>query len=439
MKRMKMASFVLAFLLVFSLILSACGQEPDADKTVDDSTKQEQITGNDEKSDENNTEAETVTLNYWDASWKEELTPVLVDEFEEDNSDIKLNVEYFPWDGMHDKYLVALKSNSGPDAINIAVDWTIPFAVMDKLLNLDEFIKADKIELNDFYSGPLETATYNQKIYALPYRSETMGLFYNKSMFKEANLPDRAPETWEELLEFSKALTKDDYYGFGLVGNEVNNLTAQLFMIIYSNNGRILSDDYKKSLLNQPEALEAVHFFVDLYTKHEVVPKSVLENNNTANRNLFANEKVAMFTSGNYDIGPIYNSNPDILMGTALVPEWKTRKTLLGGWNVAITSTCEDEKAAWKWIKFLASTEISPRYSFTFPARKSASKNEKYNDPELKPFLDALEYAYPLPQIGEMSQIKQIVYDQTLYALIGEKTVDKAMNEAVQKIDELLK
>ena len=239
MKRMKMASSVLTLMLVFCIILSACGQKENKENGVNDSPKQTQDDGNAENTAENNTKAETVTIKSWDSSWKEKITPDLVDEFEQENSGIKLDVQYFPWNGMHDKYLVALKSNSGPDVINIAVDWTTPFAAMNKLVILDDFIKADNMDLSDFYAGPLETATYNGKICALPYRSETMGLFYNKSIFEEANLPDRAPETWEELIEFSQATTKDDIYGFGLVGNETNNLTARLFILVYSNNGKI--------------------------------------------------------------------------------------------------------------------------------------------------------------------------------------------------------
>ena len=382
-----------------------------------------------------------VELVLWCGSWKEDFTIPVINEFEEKNPGIKVRVEYWPWDGMIDKFLIALKNDNGPDVINLAVDWTITFEAMGKLAPLDEFIAADKMDMSDFFEGALQTARYNGKTYALPYRSEAMGIFFNKKIFKEAGLnPDKAPETWPQLLEYAKATTKGDVFGWGLLGRDPENLFSQLIVMIWSNGGEILNDDYTKCTLNEPAAVEAAQFYVDLYRKYKVTPLSTMENNEEENVNLFTNEKVAMVMSGNYSIEKILKANPNIQMGTAVPPKWKTIKLRLAGWNTAITNTCKNKEAAWKLIKFLSSTEISPRYSHTFPGRKSAAKNEKYyKDPYQKAFLDLLNYSYPMPQVPQMSQIKQIVYDQMQYALVGEKTGEQAMNDAVKEIDPLLK
>lgn len=383
---------------------------------------------------------ETIELTYWDGTWAEEITPELIKEFEEANPGIKINVEYFPWDGMQDKYLVALRNDSGPDIINLAVDWTVPFAAMGKLQSIDEYIDKYDVDMNDFYDGPLQTLIYQDQYYALPYRSEANALFYNKELFEEAGLdPNQAPETWEDVIAFSKQIHEQTgNYGFGQSGNEFGNFTAQLYYLIYSNGGSVLNEDNTKSALLSPEAIEASQLFVDLYRTHKASPESTLENNNTVNRNLFINGQVAMFISGNYDVDAIREANPELDFGTAPQPKMKELTPILGGWSVGVTNTAKDAEAAFKFVEFLASPEVSPRYSITFSSRASAADNEKYQTEELKPFLESLNYAVPMPPIPQWTQIKQIVYNNLQAAMIGDVSVEDALTVASHEIDEAL-
>lgn len=424
----RVAGFIAA-IMIFTL-LAACG----GSKETTEPGTAPSASGNDDSA------AKTVELTYWDGTWAEEITPELVKEFEAQNPGIKIKVEYFPWDGMQDKYLVALQNNNGPDIINLAVDWTVPFAAMGKLQSLSPFIEKYNVDMNDFYEGPVQTLTYQDEYYALPYRSEANALFYNKKMFAEAGLdPEKAPETWDELIAFSQQIKeKTGNFGFGQSGSEFGNFTAQLYYLIYSNGGSVLNADNTKSALTSPEAIEAAQIFVDMYRTHKISPDSTMENNNTVNRNLFASEKVAMFISGNYDVDAVREANPDLDFGTAMQPSLKERKPILGGWSVGVTNTAKDAEAAFKFVNFLASPEVSPRYSITFSSRKSAASHEKYQAPELQPFMESLNYAQAMPSIPQWTQIKQIVYSHMQSAMIGERTVEEALQAASKEIDDIL-
>jgi len=61
-----------------------------------------------------------------------------------------------------------------------------------------------------------------EHVWALPVRGLVMGLFYRRDLFQEAGLPDRAPEDWNELLEFARKLTNPEknITGLGVVGGE---------------------------------------------------------------------------------------------------------------------------------------------------------------------------------------------------------------------------
>ncbi|MRH41599.1 extracellular solute-binding protein [Aquibacillus halophilus] len=404
-------------------------------------------TGGNDSSSDNNSESdsnssstdEVIELTLWNPSWKESIAPGLITEFEAQNPNIKVNMEFFPIDGMNNKYLLALMNDSGPDVMSIAGDWTAPFAQTGGLQPLNEFIEKDNLDLDDFYPGALQTANVDGSYYALPYRSETHALYYNKTLFEKNGLdPSKAPATFDELLEYSKKTTSDGTFGFGLVGHQVGNVSYQIMNFILSFGGEILNEDYTKSMLNEPEAIEAVKYYVDMHTEHGVAPESVMENDNTASRNLFQTGNVAMFLSGNYDIAPIQEANPDLDFGTALYPEKGERKLLLGVWSLAVTAFSEHPEAAWKLANFLAEPDNSVEYSTTFSARKSSADHEKYQDPLVKPFVEMIEYGVPMPAIPEMAEIRQIIHDNVQLAMMGQISAEEAMQTASDEVDAIL-
>ncbi|MCZ6647300.1 MAG: sn-glycerol-3-phosphate ABC transporter substrate-binding protein UgpB [SAR324 cluster bacterium] len=53
--------------------------------------------------------------------------------------------------------------------------------------------------------------TTDGKLLSMPFNSSTPILYYNKEAFKKAGLPDRAPSTWPELVEFAQKTQRAGY------------------------------------------------------------------------------------------------------------------------------------------------------------------------------------------------------------------------------------
>ena len=88
-----------------------------------------------------------------------------------------------------DKQLrVAMLSGSGPDVVYTAgPSYVAAMAQAGQLLPLDDY--AQKLGWNDrILPVFLELGKYNGKLYALPKTYETLGLFYNKTLFDEERL-----------------------------------------------------------------------------------------------------------------------------------------------------------------------------------------------------------------------------------------------------------
>lgn len=372
----------------------------------------------------------------WDADWNKTVIPNLIKEFNKKYPNVTVDIQYFPDDGMSNKYLLALQQKNGPDVINMQLAWTPAFSLSGGLLDLTKY-EADN-NLADFYPGALNACKVNDKIYGLPYRSETHGLIYNKDLFKAAGLdPEKAPSTWDEVLADAKKLTKGGVSGFALPGKNAGNMTYQLFNMIFSKGGEVFSSDSKKSMLDQTADLQMANYYVDMFTKEKVVPNSILQNDGVADRNLFTSGKVAMYMSGPYDLPTIQKANPKINIGTGMIPELGAgKKVILGGWSVAATSYTKNPDAAAALVNFLTSADASIVYSNTFSARKSTAAH--YADPLLQPFLKSLDYAQTLPAIPQLTQIQNTASEQLQGALAGTSSTDDAMKSITAKINDLL-
>lgn len=123
----------------------------------------------------------------------------------------------------------------------------------------------------DYFPAAVATFSYRDRIYGLAKDASADILFYNPALFDRHGLDyPSAAWTWEDMLRAAKQITEDtDNDGrtdiFGLQQPQWDRLVRQ-------NGGRILSADGARCLLDSPEAVEALEFWVALRQTHEVVP-----------------------------------------------------------------------------------------------------------------------------------------------------------------------
>jgi multiple sugar transport system permease protein len=92
-------------------------------------------------------------------------------------------------------------------------------------------------------------------------------LFYRRDYFHEAGLPDRPPETMEELLQWSRILTnpKADRYGLMM---DINSMSWGTLSFLYSNGGRLVQQDANgqwRCSFDNEAAVEAYDYVARLF------------------------------------------------------------------------------------------------------------------------------------------------------------------------------
>ncbi|KKC31751.1 ABC transporter substrate-binding protein [Devosia psychrophila] len=143
---------------------------------------------------------------------QEFLRTLVVAPFNEAHPDEQLTID-FRGSELDKQLRVAMLSGSGPDVVYTAgPSYVASMAQAGQLLPLDEF--AASLGWNErILPVFIELGKYNGKLYALPKTYETLGLFFNKTLF-DAN-GWAAPKTIAELETLADAMKAKNIVPFG--------------------------------------------------------------------------------------------------------------------------------------------------------------------------------------------------------------------------------
>jgi sn-glycerol 3-phosphate transport system substrate-binding protein len=320
----------------------------------------------------------------------------------------------------------------------------------DYIIPLNPYVEAtengEKI-VNDFFPAFMENSVAYDQLWGMPFQRSTPVLYYNKDAFKEVGLdPEVAPQTWQDMLDAAKQLTKADGSRWGL---EIpsDGFPYWLFQGFAISNGQnLVGEEANKVYFNTPSTVEALQFFIDLSRTHKVMPEGIIKWGDTPTD--FTSGKAAMIY---HTTGSLTNilANATFDVGVGFLPQGKAGYgTPTGGGNLYIFKSApkENQDAAWKWIQFLTSAEIQARWGVAtgyVASRKSAWETSPLKElaqekPQYAGARDQLEFAQKELATHQGADIQQIFGKAVQAALIGEKTPQEALDEAQATADQIL-
>jgi sn-glycerol 3-phosphate transport system substrate-binding protein len=273
------------------------------------------------------------------------------------------------------KLSAALAARQGlPDVTLLSDVWWQKFWLAKTIAEFDPFLQAQKVEKSDYVDSFVVEGTRQGKLWWIPFARSTPLLYYNKEHFKAAGLPDKAPETWTELLEMAPKLVKRE-------GNDLKqaafamplgaSYNAWVFQpVVWQYGGRYSDDSYKITLADA-KAVEAGQHYQDLVHKHKVatVPKDHVVD--------FQNGLVSTVFASTASLAGI-ESNAKFAVGTGFLPKGPAGfGCCTGGSGLALLASSPQEKraAAFEYVAFATSPDHTTWWSQNtgyMPVRKSA-------------------------------------------------------------------
>ena len=174
-----------------------------------------------------------------------------------------------------DKLRTQFQAGGGDiDLILSDVIWPAQFAVNGWVVDLTDRFK----DSDAFLKGPIEAATYDGKLWAVPWYTDAGLLYFRKDLLEKSGYSE-APRTWSELQEMAARVTRDQGIenGFVFQGDEYEGGVCNGCEYIRTNGGNILDpEDPTKVIIDSPEAaagLETERSMITMGTS----PKAVLQ------------------------------------------------------------------------------------------------------------------------------------------------------------------
>lgn len=324
----------------------------------------------------------------WDSGESLAIEQKIASKFEETHPGVKVQVEPYA-DGFDQKLVAAFGAGNPPDVMYM---WNFP-QYYNSLMPLDDLIARDAAEIkpDDFPKGLMNTTRVDGKIYGMPAGFTTQVVFYNKDMFKAANVEEpKDGWTWSDLrAKAAKFRDKDKkIYGFAV---DAKPDPYDFEQFLWSNGTKYISDDGKTidGYMNSDAAAEVLDMFADMAKKEEAVTLNV--GDDTTGLTLFKDGKIAMFQSAMWSKAGIDAAG--FSYGVAPLPKFgdKTAHSALGVSAISIAKDAAHPDLAWEFVKFFSSPEAVAMRTNDLPVRSSVAEAKGMTkDPVYKPFFDIL-------------------------------------------------
>lgn len=343
-----------------------------------------------------------IKFSSWGSQSETALLIPLIKEFESQNPDTKVEFIHIPQNYFQKLHLL-FASNLAPDVVFLNNYYAPKYVKAGLLEDLTPYINK-----KDYFEKSLQGFTFDKKIYAVPRDVSNLVIYYNKDLFKKYNVPYPAKNwTMKDYIETAGKLTRD-----GIKGTSYETDTIFWLPYLFSNGAGILSDDGKKIIIGEENALRALDEYSNLANKYGIAPKKS-ESASLTMAQMFLQEKIAMHLSGRWLV-PKYREEAKFDWDIAPFPAGTSGSVVnIDSSGYAISKNSKHKKEALKFIEFIsskASLDTLTKSGLIVPARKDSAYSKGFLDTSLKPknaqvFLDIIETGKSTPVNGNYQKI----------------------------------
>lgn len=372
------------------------------------------------------------------AAYSEDDIRSMTSAYEEAHPDVKVNLEFVPYEGLHDKTVLSMGAGGGYDVVLFDVIWPAEYAQNNVLVDVTDKITP---EMKDgVLPGAWTTVQYDGKSYGMPWILDTKYLFYNKAMLKKAGI-DTPPATWAELKEDAQKIKDAGIVEYPIAWSwaQAEAAVCDYTTLLSAYGGDFIKDgapDFQNG-----GGLKALQYMVDTYDAGLTNPnsKEFLEEDV---RNVFQNGDAAFALNWTY----MYNLANDpkeskVAGDVGVVPApgvdgVSKASAVNGSMGLGITTTSKHPDKAWDYITFMTSQKEQNAYAkLSLPIWASS-----YNDPEVTKGQEELIQAaqtglavmYPRPMTPHYQEMSMALQQAIQEALLGTNSPEDALQAAAE-------
>ena len=380
------------------------------------------------------------------------IITTLVNKFEADNPDIKVNVTTVEWPG-YDQLNAQLASRSAPDVVSMHYSAMSDYQSRGLLVPLDDVLKGQNIKASDFTDAAISSVTKENKVYALPFDNWTMLFHVNNNLMKKADLltadgkpilPNSSDTLFAQGEQFKRATNKP--YLIQISANETASY-ARIFYTLMMQQDSKFFDDPNRIDLSGNDAKAALTLMKDIVDKG----LSTQDLDYPAAVSAFANGDGGIAVNGTWLIGTYdtQSKEPNNALSDGYsvfpVPQFFQQKDVTyadgHGWVVPRGDRTDEKMAAiGKLFKFFYDNNYEWSRTGHLPTVKKVITSEAFKSlPHRSDIAKVATTGQALPaEVLRQFAIQDIIGEELGSAVNGDKSIDDALKTAQYRVNDLL-
>ena len=310
----------------------------------------------------------TVTLTGWASSPAETAAlRTTIAGFERSHPTFKVN--YAPINGDYPTAMLAkFAARKPPDVFyvdsNVAPDW-ITQGVLEPL---DSYIKKTHYNIKPFFGRLVDAFRYKGHIYGLPKDWSPLAMETNDAMMAKAGV--KPPKTWAQLQSVAQKLKAAN----AVPGGKplcIDPDWARLLAFVYQNKGTFLNKSKTAPTVKSAAVRQAVQFYASfgqngLAGTHDQLGVGWCGE-------ALGKEKAAIIFEGNWVVGYMHDTFPNIGYTISPMPKGKTNGNLGFTVSYSIGKNTKNKSAAWTLLSYLVGPKgmhLWTQQGIALPSRK---------------------------------------------------------------------
>jgi len=375
--------------------------------------------------------------------WDQNQVPAIqenIDAFNEEYPDVDVTVNVTPYAEYWTKLQTQASSDTLPDLFwmngpNIGL-----YGSNGQLEPITGAVDAGDIDLANYPEALVDLYNIDDVQYGVPKDFDTIGIWANKALFEQAGVP--LPEgdwTWQEFQDtaaaISSALSAQGIYG-GAGGMDGQ---TTYYNTIFQAGGSVIDGD--TSGYDTPEAQAGIQFWTDLIASGG--SPSIQQLTDTTGDQWFTSGKLAMYWGGSWFRSAITDTDLAANVTVLPLPTGEEQATVIHGVSNVVSAASKNKQAAQALQVFLASEDAQQQQGDAgavipaFTGTQSAF-TESLPDANLQVFLDAADYAEPLPVSKNSAAWNAAETELLPQAFSGQRPVAEVAEELAEQMNAAL-
>lgn len=436
MKKTKLFSLI-ALVLAMLMVFAACTPKTDDGKeTSNDGT----TTGQNTEGQTEGITGEPVTITYCNfnaSGGNEETLAEMVEAFEAEHPNIKVDVETIGFDDYFTQMQTRVAGGTAPDCYELNIE---NFAAYANKGLLAEITGVDVSGLNE---TTLSAFNVDGKQYGLPESFSNVVLIYNKDLFDQAGVAyptdDWTQDDVQAAAEKIRALG-DDIYGIWqpITYNEFFKVVAQY-------GGSLLNEDKTAFTINSPENLKAAQVLVDRVLVSNVQPNAV-QQGGMGDWDMFMSGRLGMIPTGIWAF-QTFTEGCDFAWDIVVEPGSTQKATHFFSNCVVMNPETQHPEEVATWLAWLASSttsaDIRLEAGWDLPALKDLDALSSYLEvtppDNREAVFKSLDYLVMPPVIEDYALMSDIIGQKLAAAAEGSISVQEALDQAQAECEAQIK